>query len=188
MGCSIRTRAFCRGFELLVNSRPTLLLGSSVRNDNEMIRADLTNPDFQDEHGKVVLSRDSIHIVRSLFVWNDTLFTRLGIRSFTDRDVELQIDLLFGNDFADIFEARGMRRARRGVEATAVLDANDVELNTQRSTAFIVQRSCISSPRQIYFLNIARLIDFGFRPAAAARSLLQFQQVRFTRPVRRIFC
>ncbi len=119
---------FLSRLELLVNSRPTLLLGSSVRNDNEMIRADLTNPDFHDEHGRIVLSKDSIHIVRTLFVWNDTLFTRLGIRSFSDRDVELQIDLLFGNDFADIFEARGMRRARRGVEATAVLDANDVEL------------------------------------------------------------
>ncbi len=114
--------------ELLVNGSAPLLLGSSVRNNNEMIRADLTNPDFQDENGKIVLSRDSIHIVRTLFVWNDTLFTRLGIRSFADRDIELQVDLLFGNDFADIFEARGMRRARRGIEATAVLDANDVEL------------------------------------------------------------
>ncbi|RTL55255.1 MAG: amylo-alpha-1,6-glucosidase [Bradyrhizobiaceae bacterium] len=119
---------FLSRLELLVNNKPTLLLGSGVRSDNEMVRADLTNPDFIDDHGNILLSKDSIHIVRTLFVWNDTLFTRLGIHNFADRDVELQMDLLFGNDFADIFEARGMRRAKRGVEATAVLDPNDVEL------------------------------------------------------------
>ncbi|MBY0380674.1 MAG: amylo-alpha-1,6-glucosidase [Xanthobacteraceae bacterium] len=119
---------FLSRLELLLNSHPTLLLGSSVRNDNELIRVDLTNPDFCDEHGKVVLPKDSIHIVRTLFVWNDTLFTRFGIRNFAERDVELQLDVLFENDFADIFEARGMRRDQRGVRAKSVLDAKDIEL------------------------------------------------------------
>ena len=46
--------------ELLINGMQFLLLGSSVRDDNLTLTADLTNPDiFQD--GRIALQRDSLH-------------------------------------------------------------------------------------------------------------------------------
>src|SRR5471032_2397624 len=47
--------------ELLIDGMQLLLLGSSVRDDNLTLTADLTNPDiFHDGH--IILPRDTIHI------------------------------------------------------------------------------------------------------------------------------
>ena len=67
--------------ELQVNRQPTLLLGSRVRDDNTMLTADLTNPDIY-EGSRLVLPKDTVHIVRSSFVWNDTFYTRFGLRNY----------------------------------------------------------------------------------------------------------
>ena len=104
---------FLSRLELHVDGQPTLLLGSRVRDDNTMLTADLTNPDIF-EGGRIVLPKDTVHIARSSFVWNDTFYTRFGIRNYGDRAVDLTLDLWFANDFADLFEVRGVKRARRG--------------------------------------------------------------------------
>jgi glycogen debranching enzyme len=113
--------------ELHVNGQPTLLLGSRVRDDNTMLTADLTNPDIFDD-GRIVLPKDTVHIARSSFVWNDTFYTRFGIRNYGDRAVDLTLDLWFASDFADLFEVRGMRRARRGTSGRAQVDASSARL------------------------------------------------------------
>lgn len=104
---------FLSRMELHVNGQPTLLLGSRVRDDNTLLTADLTNPDIYDD-GRIVLTKDTVHIVRTSFVWNDTFYTRIGLRNYGDRQVDLSLDVWFANDFADVFEVRGMRRPRRG--------------------------------------------------------------------------
>lgn len=114
--------------ELHVNGQPTLLLGSRVRDDNTILTADLTNPDIFDD-GRINLPRDTVHIERSSFVWNDTFYTRFGIRNYGDRAVDLTLDLRFANDFADLFEVRGMRRARRGTGARTRVDASSAHLS-----------------------------------------------------------
>ncbi len=113
---------FLSRMELHVNGQPTLLLGSRVRDDNTLITADLTNPDIYDG-GQIVLCKDTIHIVRTSFVWNDTFYTRFSLRNFADRAVDLSLDAWFANDFADLFEVRGMRRARRGKGEQTQLEA-----------------------------------------------------------------
>ena len=55
-----------------------LLLGSSVRDDNLTLTADLTNPDiFYDGH--IALQRDALHIVRTAYLWNSTAHQRIAI-------------------------------------------------------------------------------------------------------------
>src|SRR5215813_3789648 len=76
--------------------------------------ADLTNPDMFSKERVVVLEKDTLHINRSVFVWRDTLFQRLSLRNHSAKRVELLISIAFSADFADVFEVRGMRRARRG--------------------------------------------------------------------------
>jgi glycogen debranching enzyme len=119
---------FLSRFELHANGQPTLLLGSRVRDDNTMFTTDLTNPDIFDS-GRVVFAKDTIHIVRTSFVWNDTFYTRFGIRNYGDSAAQLSLDLWFANDFADIFEVRGMRRARRGKSDRPRHDAASVRLS-----------------------------------------------------------
>jgi glycogen debranching enzyme len=105
--------------ELLVNGARPLLLGSNLRDDNSALFIDLTNPDLVFDE-RIVLEKDSVHILRTIFVWRGTAYQRLRVRNYGDQVIELQLSILFENDFADLFEVRGSRRKRRG-SATAKL-------------------------------------------------------------------
>jgi glycogen debranching enzyme len=104
---------FLSRLELLIDGTQPLLLGSRVRDDNLSLTVDLTNPDiFHDGH--ILLPRDTIHIVRTTYLFQSVAHQRLAIVNHGESRVALTISLSFGNDFADLFEVRGQRRARRG--------------------------------------------------------------------------
>ncbi len=104
-------------FELLLNGMPPLLLGSNLRDDNSLLAVDLTNPDiYFDKH--LALSKDTLHIVRSLFLWRACLYHRLSIQNHGEKRIKISISFVFDGDFADIFEVRGMHRAQRGKTET----------------------------------------------------------------------
>ena len=91
------------------------------------MRSDLTNPDIYSGR-RLVLQKDTVHIVRTFFLWQGTAYQRLGIVNFGDRRVELKIGIAFDNDFADLFEVRGQHRARRGLMTRNVIGADRVLL------------------------------------------------------------
>ena len=99
--------------EVLLNGMPPLLLGSTIRDDNTMLTVDLTNPDMYVDN-RLVLQKDTVHIVRTFFLWQGVGYLRLGIQNHGDAPVDLSVSIAFANDFADIFEVRGMRRSQRG--------------------------------------------------------------------------
>ena len=105
--------------EMLLNGKQPLLLGSSVRDDNSILAVDLSNPDIYFDE-KLVLPKDVLHVVRTLFLWRGTAYQRIRIQNHGDRPFEVRLVLAFASDIADLFEVRGMRRARRG-KATAEL-------------------------------------------------------------------
>jgi glycogen debranching enzyme len=109
--------------ELRVNDGPPLLLGSNVRDDNSAFFVDLTNPDLMDGQ-RIVMEKDRVHILRTIFLWRDTAYKRLGVRNYGDQAIDLRLAIHFESDFADLFEVRGARRDRRGI-ATAKLDGDD---------------------------------------------------------------
>src|SRR5262249_40515161 len=112
--------------EILLNGKPPLLLGSNLRDDNTAFFVDLTNPDLMDDQ-RIVLEKDRVHILRTMFIWRDTTYQRLGLRNYGDQPVDLRLTVLFENDFADLFEVRGSRRERRGT-ATASVEGSRVLL------------------------------------------------------------
>ena len=105
---------FLSHLEVLLNGTQPLLLGSNVRDDNTQLTVDLTNPDVYFDH-RLVLPKDTLHVVRTIFLWRDTAYQRLAIRNYGDPAVDLRLTLLFDSDFADLFEVRGLQRQRRGV-------------------------------------------------------------------------
>ena len=108
-----RDTRFISQLELLLNGMQPLLLGSNLRDDNMSFTADLTNPDiYFDNH--LILPKDTLHIVRTVFLWRDVAYQRLAVRNHGDLPVDLRLTILFDSDFADLFEVRGMRRPRRG--------------------------------------------------------------------------
>jgi glycogen debranching enzyme len=112
--------------EVLVNDTHPLLLGSNLRDDNSAFVVDLTNPDLHaDQH--LLLEKDTVHILRTIFLWRGTAYQRLAVRNYGDRAVDLRLLILFENDFSDLFEVRGIHRDRRGT-ATATLRGDEQAL------------------------------------------------------------
>src|SRR6516162_10004386 len=104
---------FLSHLEFLLNGMPLLALGSNVRDDNTLLSIDLTNPDIYFEN-RLVLSKDTLHVVRTVFLLSAAAYQRFAIRNYGERAVELRLTMLFDSDFADLFEVRGLRRKRRG--------------------------------------------------------------------------
>jgi len=112
---------FLSRFELLLNGVHPLLLGSNVRDDNSSLTVDLTNPDMYFED-RLVLSKDTVHLIRTIFLWHDSAYQRLAIRNYSGESLTLRLTMLFDSDFADLFEVRGLRRLRRGVAKRSLID------------------------------------------------------------------
>ncbi|OFW97077.1 MAG: amylo-alpha-1,6-glucosidase [Alphaproteobacteria bacterium RIFCSPHIGHO2_12_FULL_66_14] len=125
-----RDTRFLSHLELLVNARQPLLLGSNLRDDNSLLSVDLTNPDFLVD-GHIVLQKDLLHIARTLFLWHGTAYQRLAVHNHSDRRIDLSLSILYRSDFADLFEVRGLQRARRGGAVHRVIGADRVLLGYQ---------------------------------------------------------
>ncbi|MFZ2066352.1 MAG: amylo-alpha-1,6-glucosidase [Xanthobacteraceae bacterium] len=128
--------------ELLVNDTPPLLLGSNLRDDNSALFVDLTNRDIiSDQH--LILERDSVHILRTVFLWRGTAYQRLRVHNYGERAVDLRLSFLFENDFSDLFEVRGTHRERRGT-ATAKLHGNDEVVLSYRGLDAKLRRTALT--------------------------------------------
>jgi glycogen debranching enzyme len=100
-------------FALTLHGARLIVLSAAVRDDNAGATCDLTNPDLaQDE--RMLLAHDTLHLRRSRFLWQGTLYERIAVRSFAEIPLDLMLELRFAADFADLFEVRGQRRRRRG--------------------------------------------------------------------------
>ncbi|MVT69226.1 amylo-alpha-1,6-glucosidase [Bradyrhizobium pachyrhizi] len=120
------TRYLAR-LEMVLEDVQPLLLGSNMRDDNSALTVDLTNSDvYRDD--RLTLPKDTLHIVRSIFLWRGTAYQRIGLQNHGDHAASFDLTLLFDNDFADLFEVRGERRPRRGIGSSKLLGPTDVVL------------------------------------------------------------
>ena len=118
------TRYLAR-LELVLDDLQPLLLGSNLRDDNSGLTVDLTNPDIY-RQGRIVLQKDLLHIVRTIFLWRGTAYQRIGLQNHGEQRASFELTLLFDNDFADLFEVRGERRPHRGTGTSKLLGPTDV--------------------------------------------------------------
>ena len=100
-------------FEMLLAGHQPLLLDSAVRDDNLTFTVDLTNPDVYRD-GRIVLAKETAHIVRTTYLWGGVAHQRICISNHGPKTLTATLGFVFGCDFSDLFEVRGMRRERRG--------------------------------------------------------------------------
>jgi glycogen debranching enzyme len=101
--------------ELRLDGRHMSLLSSTVLRDNAKLVVDLTNPDL--DHGTddtIDVPRGTIHVFRSRLLWESVLYEQVRITNYAMHPVEFTLQWRFDADFVDLFEVRGVRRARRG--------------------------------------------------------------------------
>lgn len=97
----------------LANKKP-LLLSANLREENEILTVDLTNADYRDNIHNKTIEHGTLHVLRKKFIYDKSYYERFRIRNYGNRNLKFSISLGFDNDFADIFEIRGMTRDSRG--------------------------------------------------------------------------
>lgn len=96
----------------LNNYRPTLL-SSTIKEGNEMLSVDLTNPEMKLNNGQTI-HHGSVHIRRSHYMRTNIFHEKLALTNFNDETLPIILSLRFDGDFKDIFEVRGLKREQRG--------------------------------------------------------------------------
>lgn len=104
-----------------------LFLSSTVKEENDLLVVDLTNPDVR-QGSAIAVDRGTVHIGRTKFLWDGVCHECLRIRNYGQAPVEIALSLHFEADYADIFEVRGSRRPRRGHYLDPVFENDSVVL------------------------------------------------------------
>lgn len=98
--------------DMRVHGMRPLLLSSTIREDNVLFAVDLTNPDIRLDVCK--LPRGTLHVYRTKFLCDGVCYDKITFHNYAERRADLEVTLEFDADFADIFEVRGEKRAKRG--------------------------------------------------------------------------
>ena len=97
---------FLSRLELKLNDRKPLLLSSNIKEDNDILSVDLTNPDLTICN----ILENTLHISRNIFLRNGVYYEELIFANYGGQACNFNISLAFGADFKDLFEIRGIVR------------------------------------------------------------------------------
>jgi len=106
------TRILSR-FRMLVGGNLPTLLSGSVSQDNVVFTAHLLNKAMPAPRGPLG-PPGVLHIERKRLLWEQRLYERVAIESYSNGEILLPLRFEFDVDFHDMFEVRGARRPRRG--------------------------------------------------------------------------
>jgi len=132
---------FLSRLALRLEGRSPLLLSSTVREDNDLLVVDLTNPDFLSRDGNMI-HRGRVHVGRSIFLWEGCYYERIRISNYGRLPVVFSFSLEFDTDYVDIFEVRGMKRKKRGNKLHPVIEEHRVTL-AYKGLDGKVRKTCI---------------------------------------------
>lgn len=104
---------FLSRLELALQGQRPMLLSATVKEDNALFTVDLTNPDLILDRQRAV-TRGTLHLCRTRFLWQGTCHERIRVQNYGATKFPISLTLTLETDFADLFEARGRQRVRRG--------------------------------------------------------------------------
>ena len=107
------TRILSRWRLLLGAKSPTLLSGA-ISQDNVVFTSHMLNKAMP-APGGALGPPGVLHIERKRFLWEERLYERVAIVSYTNAEILTPLSFEFDADFRDMFEVRGARRPRRGL-------------------------------------------------------------------------
>ena len=112
---------------LTVDGAPPMLLSSSVTGESALLEADLSNCDLY-KGTTLRLPRGSVHIRNTLLLGNGALFQTLDITNYAAEHSNFTLELTFAADFVDLFELRGVKRAKHGEHLPPLVDKDKLVL------------------------------------------------------------
>jgi glycogen debranching enzyme len=149
---------------LTISDTTPALLRSAVSDDNTVFRINATNRPLPKRGEHDATPEGVIHLERYRFVWSDRLYERMRFTNYGEKPLRAAVAIAFAADFADIFEVRGIQRARRGQVLPAVVGVDWVELDylaldsvpCRSSISFSVQPALIDAERAEFDFRLPR--------------------------------
>src|ERR1700728_40951 len=118
---------FLSMFTLYLDGFRPLILGSTVRDDNDQLIVTLTNPDlFVD--GELYLPANSMHISKRAFLLDAVCYVEIRVENYSTQLVDPLLTLSVSADFKDIYEVRGMARGKHGHVNDPLVDDDKIAL------------------------------------------------------------
>jgi glycogen debranching enzyme len=146
----------------LVNTRP-LFLNSTVRQGNDLLAVDLTNPDISAGE-QIVVPRGTLYISRTKFLWRGACHERFRFHNYGLHPIAVTLFLYFNADFADIFEVRGTRRARRGTYHDPAVEDGCVTLSYEGLDGMVRQTRLEFSPPPAALTGSSARLEVSLSP------------------------
>jgi glycogen debranching enzyme len=113
---------FLNRLELKLNERKTLLLSSAIKEDNDILSVDLTNPDLSIDN----ILENTLHISRNIFLRNGVYYEEISFANYGGQECSFDISLSFEADFKDLFEIRGIDRKIPANKAELHITKNEI--------------------------------------------------------------
>src|SRR5207244_2492214 len=148
-----------------------LFLSSTVKDDNAVLAVDLSNPDVH-VGDRVSVPRGTVHLARTKFLWQGVCHERFMLRNYGLVPIETSLSLYFEADFADIFEVRGTRRARRGRYLHEIVQADRVVLSYEGLDGVLRQTRVLCAPAPSAITGSTLRFDFTLPPQGEACCVL----------------
>jgi glycogen debranching enzyme len=118
------TRILSR-FQLLLGSHSPSLLSAAIGRDNVFFTSHTANQNMPFPGGPVA-PPGVLHIERKRFIWDSRLYERICLVNYSRDEVIIPLIFEFDADFRDMFEVRGLKRAKRGHRHPAEIDGRSV--------------------------------------------------------------
>ncbi len=112
-------------FRLLLGDRQPSLLSAAVGQDNVFFTSHGANRPLPPTGGAAT-PRGVIHVERKRFLWQERLYERIRFANYSRDNAMVPLGLEFAADFRDMFEVRGVARARRGEFLAPEMDGRSV--------------------------------------------------------------
>jgi glycogen debranching enzyme len=118
------TRILSR-FRLLLGGKPPSLLSSAIAQDNVFFTFNGANQALPYPGGPMG-PPGVLHVERKRFLWQERLYERITCMNYSRDVVLVPLVLEFAADFHDMFEVRGAKRARRGIQHPPKLNGRSI--------------------------------------------------------------
>jgi glycogen debranching enzyme len=118
---------FLSTFMLYLDGFRPLILGSTVRDDNDQLIVTLTNPDLFEE-GELTLPANSLHLSKRVFLLDAVCYVEIRVENYSTQRVDPVLTLSVSADFKDIYEVRGMARGKHGQVHEPLVDDDKITL------------------------------------------------------------
>ena len=163
---------FLSQFALYIGDERPLLLSSTIREDNSLFTADLTNVDIV-RNGQVAIPRGTIHVVRSKFLWRSVCYEQIKVANYGLDAIQISLRVDFNADYADIFEVRGSRRAGKGERLEPSLESGAVTLAYRGLDGVVRQTRIQSAPAPMDISTGSCRLDLSLRPRQESQIALE---------------